>query len=329
MTALDGLDRLEAPGLWRASREEQRRAVYITVGDAELVIEDRSGIALSHWSLPALVRLNPGEMPARYAPDTDSDEQLEVEEPEMITALDRVMTAVEKGRSRPGALRRVTFGLVMGFLLGLGLLWLPGALRKQAAILIPTAQRAEIGTAMLGELTGLTGAPCANPTGVEGLGQFRDRLFPTRPVQLVVLRDLPQPTIALPGDLIVLSDRILVGQDDPDVAAGHVLSTQAAAQMQAPLEGFLDQMGFVNLTRMLITGEVPAAAIADHVERLILDDPARLSAEALRPAFATARLNWEPFARATNRQIGEAPPSQMPPAMEDTPWQALREICAP
>lgn len=328
MTALDGLDRLEAPGLWRASRSDQRREVYVTVGTAELVIEDRTGTALSHWSLPALERLNPDEMPARYGPAPGSEEILEIEEPEMVAALSRVITAVEQGRRRPGALRRVTVGLILGFTLGLAALWLPGALRKQAATLIPVAQRAEIGAAMLRELTGLTGPACTNPTGTEALTQLRDRVFPTRPLTLVVLRDLPQDTVAFPGGTIAMTDRLLLDQDDPDVAAGHALAAALAAQADPPLETFLDRMGFVNLTRMLTTGDVPQTAIADHVERLILEPQAVPGPEMLRPGFDAARLAWGPYAAATGLPQGAVPPSRMPPAMDDTPWQALREICS-
>lgn len=328
MTALDGLDRLEAPGLWRPSRDDQRRDVYVTVGNAELVIEDRTGTALSHWSLPALERLNPGETPARFGPAPGSEEILEIEEPEMIGALDRVITAVEKGRRRPGALRRVTVGLLLGFVVGLCVLWLPDALRKQAATLIPPAQRAEIGAAMLRDLTGLTGPACSNPTGTEALAQLRERVFPTQPLTLVVLRDLPQDTIALPGGTIALTDRLLLGQDDPDVAAGHALAAALSAQANPPLEAFLEAMGFVNLTRMLITGTVPPPAIADHVERLILEPQPMPDAEVLRPGFDAARLAWQPYATHTGQPTGAAAPSRMPPAMNDTPWQALREICS-
>ncbi|MGC1262319.1 MAG: hypothetical protein WA873_16785, partial [Jannaschia helgolandensis] len=107
MTAIDGLERLESPALWRPGAGQQRRDVYVAIGNAELVIQDSTGAALSHWSLPALVRRNPGETPALYGPAAADDEELEIEETAMIAALDRVMSAVEKGRQRPGALRRL------------------------------------------------------------------------------------------------------------------------------------------------------------------------------------------------------------------------------
>ncbi|WP_179379524.1 hypothetical protein [Jannaschia marina] len=328
MTALDGLDRLEAPGLWRPGKDEQRRDVYVTVGDAELVIEDKTGTALSHWSLPALVRVNPGESTAIYAPAEGSDEHLEITEPEMIAALERVRAAVEMGRRRPGALRRLTLGLVLGFATGIAILWLPGALRTHAANVVPTAQRAEIGRAMLDEVAALTGPPCGNPLGNEALAQFRDRLFPTTPLRLVVLRDLPQPALTLPGGILALSDSVMVVQDDPDVAAGHALAAVAAARAASPLADFLDEMSFVNLVQMLTTGETPDRAVVAHVERLLLSEPDLPDPGVLRPLFDASRIAWSPYARATGQPEGDATPSEMPPAMDDTRWQALREICS-
>ena len=329
MTALEGLDRLESPGLWRADREAPPRDVHVAVGDAELVIEDRAGAALSHWSLPALVRVNPRGMPACYAPAAGSDEILEIAEPEMVAALDRVMAAVERGRYHPGVLRRLAVGLVAAVLAGALALWLPGALRRQAAVIVPAAQQAEIGRLLLRGLETAAGPACANPLGREALEQFRDRIFPARPVELAVLRDLPRPVVALPGGLLAVSGAILTGQDDPDVAAGHALAAAETPPGATPFEAFLHDMGTLNLARMLLTGEVPRAAVSTHVERLLAEEAPAPSPQALRPAFAAAGLAWEPFARATGRPADPIAPSRMPPALDDTPWQALREICSP
>lgn len=327
MTAIDGLDRLESPALWRPGPGQQRRDVYVAIGNAELVIQDKAGAALSHWSLPALVRRNPGEFPALYGPATGADEELEIDEPSMITALDRVMAAVEMGRRRPGALRRLTFGLIAGFLVGIFLLWLPGTLRYHAENFMPVSQRTEVGDRMLTELTHLTGPPCGTVTGNEALAILRQRILPTTPIRLAVLRDLPQPAMALPGGTLAISDTVLVTQDDPDVAAGHVLASAMSASRQAPLSRFLKQIGFIDLLRLLVTGQITDRAITDHVEGLLLAPESRLPVEILRPGFDLARVEWGPYATATDLPRGDDPPSRMPPVLDDTSWQALREIC--
>ena len=327
MTAIDGLERLESPALWRPGAGQQRRDVYVAIGNAELVIQDSTGAALSHWSLPALVRRNPGETPALYGPAAADDEELEIEETAMIAALDRVMAAVEKGRQLPGALRRLILGLVAGFLVGVALIWLPDTLRRQAENFMPVAQRAEVGDRMLGELTLLTGAPCGTAIGNEALSILRQRILPTTPIRLTVLRDLPQPAMTLPGGTIAISDSILVTQDDPDVAAGHILAAAISARQQAPLSRFLKQMGFIDLLRLLMKGQITDRAITEHVEGLLLAPERSLSVEILRPGFDMARLAWGPYAKAVGLPRGDVPPSRMPPSLDDTSWQALREIC--
>ena len=60
MTALPEYQRLECSGLWRDGPGAQRREVIVAFGDATLVIADaRSDRALAHWSLPAVLRLQP------------------------------------------------------------------------------------------------------------------------------------------------------------------------------------------------------------------------------------------------------------------------------
>ena len=69
MTALKKYQRLECFGLWRATPHDQRREVHVRFGDATLILIDpKSGTALSHWSLPAVEQLNRGTFPPVFAP---------------------------------------------------------------------------------------------------------------------------------------------------------------------------------------------------------------------------------------------------------------------
>lgn len=328
MTAIDDLVRLESPALWRPEAGAQRREVYVAIGEAELVVQDRAGTALSHWSLPALERLNPNAMPARYAPAVGAGEELEIEEPDMVAALDRVMSAVERGRRRPGALRRIATGLIAGVALGVAIMWLPGALRDHARKIMPAAQRTEIGQRILDELDAVAGPPCTSLTGTEALETLRGRVLPTVPGRLVVLRDLAPPALALPGGLIALSDRVLVTQDDPDVAAGHVLSAALAARARAPVADFIDRIGLVALVRLLASSDLRDGVVTAYVERLLTAPPPRLPETELRAGFDAARLAWGPWARSIGLSADDASPSDMTSALDDPAWQALREICS-
>ena len=113
MTALSEYARLETTGLWRETPDSQRREVVVSLGDATLVISTMTDSALSHWSLPAVHRLNPGKRPALYAPDAEADELLEISEPQMIEAIETLRRAIDRTRPKPGRLRWL--GMLMSF----------------------------------------------------------------------------------------------------------------------------------------------------------------------------------------------------------------------
>ena len=138
---------LSATGLWRAGPEDQRREVTVSIGEATLTMTDDQNRVLAHWSLPALVRANPGQHPAIFHPDGDPGETLELAagEAEMIRALDRLRTVIERHRPHPGRLRLVILVAVVAAILAGGIFWLPDALRRHAVAVVPLAKRAAIG----------------------------------------------------------------------------------------------------------------------------------------------------------------------------------------
>ena len=119
MTALQEYQRLECTGLWRDRAESQRRDVIVSFGDASLIIRELpSERALSHWSLPAARRLNPGRMPALFAPGPDTTEELEIDDETMIAAIAKVHALIERRRPRPGRLRGAILSVVAAAVLG-------------------------------------------------------------------------------------------------------------------------------------------------------------------------------------------------------------------
>ena len=114
MTALKEYDRLEATGLWRETPDTQRRDVLVSFGKATLIISDKSDAALAHWSLPAIERLNPGVRPALFCPGPDAVEELELSEPALIEAIEKVRKTVARARPRSGRLRGMIFIAIIG-----------------------------------------------------------------------------------------------------------------------------------------------------------------------------------------------------------------------
>ncbi|MEZ5685115.1 MAG: hypothetical protein R3D78_04120 [Paracoccaceae bacterium] len=336
MTALSEYERLEAPGLWRDSPESQRQPVILSFGDASLVIsDDRSVTALAHWSLPAMIRLNPGKRPARYAPSAEPGEELELDDDTMIAAIEKVHALIAARRPHPGRLRAVLFGTLGVAALGMGLFWLPGALIDHAARVAPPAKRSEIGRAVLAELTTLTGAPCRAPAGEAALRALARRLH--GPAEIVVLPETLAGARLLPGRIAVIGRNTIEAADTPEVAAGHLIALQLASAGEDPLRRLLRWAGPVAAFRLLTTGNLDPAHLKGYGRVLLETPPATPDDEALLQAFAENGISSTSYAFALDPSgesvlgLIEADPFKGAPAPEpvlaDAQWVALSDIC--
>lgn len=337
MTALPQYDRLEAPGIWRETPEAQRREVIVSFGDATLVIaDDRSARALAHWSLPALVRRNPGARPAIYAPSYEPGEELEIADDTLIDAIEKVRAAIEARRPHPGRLRRIS-RLVAGAVVVLGaVLWLPGALVDQAARVVPAAKRAEIGRRVLDDLARTTGVPCHSAAGDKALAALAARLHGTS--EIVVVPHALDWARVLPGGVVALGQNTLTGPDTPEVAAGAVIAAQLAQGGEAPVHALLKWAGMGAALRLLTTGDLPADTVRGYGAVLLAEAPPEPDTEALLMAFQGAGVSSTPYAYARDPSgesvlgLIEADPFKGAPAprpvLEDAEWLALKDICS-
>ncbi len=335
MTALDRYVRLESGALWRASSDGQRRDVTISFGDATLVIADRAGRPLAHWSLPALIRQNHGDTPAVYAPDEDASEILEIADSTMVEAIEEVRKALAKSHPHPGKLRHwLTAGLIV-VTLALAIFWLPGALTRQTLAVVPLPKRAEIGAAVLGHIQTETGAVCTTPQANRATSKLARRLFgPDTTVQIVVVPQLAQGAVALPGGLIVLDYGVLQASDDPAVAAGFVLASRASVARMDPLEALLKQAGLSVTFRLLTTGDIPVPVLRAHAQA-ILQDTATPDPDVLRDVLVAARVPQGPYLAVADTRTGNMPDlgndpmanQNIPFILNDSDWVSLQNIC--
>ena len=339
MTALEEFERLEASGVWRADAASQRRDVVVSLGDATLTISDMSDRPLAHWSLAAVARANPGELPAVFHPDGDPGEELELAAGEsvMIEAIERLMRTIDRQRPQRGRLRLVTgLGSAAAILLFVAF-WLPDALLGHTVRVVPEAKRAEIGAALMGHIGRVAGAPCAEPEGVAALQRLAARVLgASRRGDLVVLRDAPAVTAHLPGGKIVLGRALVEDPDQPDVTAGYVLAEALREAGSDPLARLLSDGGMGASLRLLTTGALPEPLLERHAEALLSADPAPLSDEALLAAFEAAGISSTPYAFARDvtgeSVLGliEADPyarKAPPPVLSDADWLRLQAIC--
>lgn len=338
MTAVTRYRKLEARGLWRDLPDGQRREVVVNLGDQTLILTDpRSDTPLSHWSLPAVLRHNPGETPAIYLPGEGSAETLEIDDTDMIAALETVHAAILRAQPRPGRLRGVMLVGALAAIAAVFLFWVPDALVRHTASVLPPATREDIGRQELADLTRIAGAPCAAAAGRAALDRLALRLFgPANTPRLVVLREGITGAVPMPGNRIVLPEALLVVPDGPEVAAGHALAAHLRAGARDPVVDLLRHAGPVATLRLFTTGVLPQGALTGYAESLLQAAPDPVPDEALLAAFAAAQVPSSPYAYAldqtgeTTLGLIEADPmagSTAPPLLPDADWISLQDIC--
>ena len=339
VTALTQFQRLEAAGVWRPAPGERLRDVVVSFGDASLILRDpRSEEPLSHWSLPAVTRLNPGQMPAIFAPgDADQDEVLEIDEALMVEAVERVHTAIAASRPRPRHVR----GVLLWSSLAVGALaaavWLPGAIIAHAARIAPPAQRTSIAMAIVADMQQTAGAPCARASAAAVLDRLSARLLGA-PGRIVVLPATTRGARALPGRIVVIGDDLIAGEAGPAVAAGHILAADVAAAEHDPLAEVVRAAGLSAALHMLVSGTMPAQALAGQGTARLLAPAERPPDGALLARMQSAGVSSQPYARSidpsgkTVLALIEADPYRAAPPtaplMRDEEWLQLQRICS-
>ncbi len=339
-TALSKYQRLESLGLWRDTPEGQRREVVVLMGEATLVLSDpRSGRALSHWSLPAVQRINPGQKPALFAPGEDSPESVEISDEHMLAALKMVHSAVRAAQPHPGRLRGLLIGSAVLAVVAVAAFVVPRVLVSHTASVVPATKRAELGMRALDEVTRLTGAACAGEMGLPALAELSERVFGAEntPILFILPEGLTRPA-HLPGDVILLP-RSLIEEDAPDALAGAALAEGVRAGLADPMRGLLDHAGLRASFGLLTSGDLPASALDGFGEAFLRSEEALPPTEALVNAFRTAGVPLAPYAswlaahgggEAANVLVA-ADPFQgglTDPLMPDDDWIALQSVCS-
>lgn len=336
MTALKEYARLEASGLWRGAEGAQRRDVIVSVGEASLTILDLKDTPLAHWSLAAIERLNPRELPALYAPGLNADEQLELADDTIIEAIEKVRTAVARRRPHRGRLRVAIMAGALLLVTGLAVFWLPEALIRHTTSIVPPVARAAIGARLLSEIERVSGAACVSSGGQEALDHLGERLFDSGNLRLVVLpSDIPV-TAHLPGRTILLSHTLVEDYESPEPAAGYLLAEVARIRAQDPLLRFLEDAGPLAAFKLLTTGRLPDEVYRRRAEELIRATPAPVPEATLLALFRNAGVPSRPYALArdlsgeTVLPLIEADPfpdGAPEPVLRDGDWLRLQSIC--
>lgn len=333
MTVLDKYQRLETEAIWRPETDAQRRDVIVSIGKATLTISSTNGMALTHWSLPAIVRLNPDETPALYAPDPDAPETVEVADGEMIDAIEQVLAAVRGIRPGSSMVRSLGMAAVALGALAALVFWVPGAITRYTASLVPDASRTAIGAGLLAEMERVTGAPCAEPIGASALATLQARLFPSGDTKLVIVPSAIAETAELPGGAILIGHTLVEDFETPEVLAGYLMAADARRTQQEPLKGLLEAAGLRASVTLLTTAKLPDAAWPRMAEWLAARPPAPVADTALLPRMQAAKIDSAPYGYArdisgeSTAALIAASQTTTPPLLSDGEWIALQGIC--
>jgi len=337
MTALDAYERLECLGTWRRDRRSQRRDVAVSIGDASLVISDLKDTALAHWSLAAIIRLNPGERPALYSPDREAGELLELDEELIIDAIEQVRRVIKRRRPQPGRVRLASFLAITAAIGIFSIFVLPGILRQHTVRVVPQVTRAAIGETLLRKVEALAGSECRAPGTLPVLAAMRDRLTGFDPGRILILSGDMRAPLHFPGGLIVLPRTVVEDHEGPEVLAGYTLAEGLRARDHDPLNRLLAKVGAWPTLRLLTTGEISDATLKSYAETLLASDPEPRSDERLLATFEATGVPATPYALAQD----ETGTSTLPllegdpfrdrlaePLMSDADWIRLQGICS-
>ncbi|MDB6177872.1 hypothetical protein PAF17_10200 [Paracoccus sp. Z330] len=339
MTALTEFQRLEAQGSWRETPDARLREVIVSVGDATLILSDpKSERPLSHWSLPAVTRLNAGKMPAIYAPGSQgADETVEIDDPLMIEAIERVQRAIAMHRAHPGRLRGVLTVIAAVLMLAGLVIWLPDAIIHHAARIAPPAQTRQIGEAVLTDIERSTGSICQRESGRAVLDWLAPKLAEDNAILQVVPGAL-NGALRLPGNLYVLGGDLLVGAAGPEAAAGHIVAAGLATDDLRVTRDALEHAGLGAVLRLMTLGDIPASAMEGYGEELLSRNLPRPQDDILLEQLAERGLGSEAYARTLDPTGASVPaliendPARTAPTgkplLTDPQWLALQQICA-
>lgn len=297
MTALDKYRTLEGPGLWAASREDQRREVVVSFGEATLVISDSRSLAvLSHWSLPAVVRINPGQRPALYRPEGDGTEVLELDDDWLIDALKIVQGALHPPRPwHVRAAKPLILGVAVVMALAASAL-VPPALRNHTAAVVPMAKRVELGMALRADMRSLGAQECSSDFGDAALAALQRTLFQT-PAQIIVLRNMPvgAPRIQhVMGRYFLLDARLLEEAQSAEALGGALLMSAQRAADEDPLLPLLRHAGVIATFRLLTSADLPPSAMRGYARALLAAPLAMPALDPLLERFARVGLSTRP-----------------------------------
>jgi hypothetical protein len=334
MTALEQYERLESTGLWKETADDQRREVIVSFGDASLVLSDHNENPLTHWSLAAVRKTGKNGSAVVFAPDGDTEEELEISDETMLRAIETIRARLRRGQPKPGRVRWIIGGGFAAIITALILFWFPAAIARYAASIVPDAVASQIGQRALTHVEAFSGSACSSPLGDEALRLLENRLIGTPSNRIFVTDMGARLSSHLPGGIILINRKLVETYSEPEVAAGYILMERAIEDEHPPMLDLFSSIGTRNVVRFLTAGTISDKALHSYAEARVTGGSVAPTQENLLALFEISALGTAAFARTLddNTQAealiaGAVPANDQRPLMRDREWLALQAIC--
>jgi len=162
------------------------------------------------------------------------------------------------------------------------------------------------------------------------------RILPQARARIVVLPNLPKPTMHLPGGHIIVSADLLDPSSASEAVAGHILTAFMRANTHDTLNEYLSFAGFRETFRLLTSGETNPETLRRYVDLKLTRPGLEIDDTLLLDTFAGLALPVTPYARTlpgddpqAARLIAADPYATQPApeVLSDTDWLTLANIC--
>ena len=334
MEKLSDFQVLECMGRWSRFPNDPGLDVVVKVDQSLLTIVDKDDRAIVTWTYDAIRRLNPNSSqgePARYSPDLEGSESLEIQDGSMISVVDDIISKYVEPEFRTGlSLRGFLMFVGIGSLAAVLLVVFSNAIASQMAGLIPDKERQEIGERILFSFIDAKGGECLTARGAQAMTHLSQRLFPSETYDIRIVPDSSVRSLMLPGSILVLGNWLLEAHDGPELIAGYALAAAVASRRRDPFEAFLGSAGIGVAVYLALGKGVSDEVVQDFAYTVAADGPVRVDEDELLAEFQRAGFSIAPFAHYSNRSplVGRNPsPGSYEPLLDDGEWLRLRDIC--
>lgn len=329
--------RLEAPGYWRQNVDKPGRHVVVHLGDTSITLISKSNVALGHWSLHGVRRIDSGAIPAIYAVDAGETEVVEISDETMIDAIEqwqRDEAVVPPQFKLP--IRGIVAALLVLTAVAAVAYFAPREGPRLAASFVTPSNRAEIGEQLFETLKPEFAQHCESQEGAAALNKLAAKLHPGERGEIRIVDGLEAASMHLPGGIVIIDKGLLMRHDGPEAVAGHVLLERLLMAENDPIARLIDNAGLTAVPGIVLEGSVDDELLLGFFRSIQAEPRPPVAQEDILERFRTAGFSSTPFGLTFdgNQEVADAAVENDPfkgatyrPLLSDGDWIRLQGIC--